>query len=121
MPRSAAARCRPARRSGSKRVAASGAWKTIRGLTVLTDRDTQASTGAGPAKLATGRYSVRAAMAIGDEEITRPAKRLTVLKADRWPRGTAGRWREPSGLDVEFAIYADGRTLRGGSLGVSTL
>ena len=99
----------------------SGAWKTIRGLTVLTDRDTQESTGAGPAKLATGRYSVRAALAIGDEEITSPAKRLTVIRADGWPRGTAGRWRERSGLDVEFTISADGRTLRGGSFGVSTL
>ena len=60
-------------------------------------------------------------MAIGDEEITSPAKRLTVIKAERWPRGTAGRWREPSGLDMEFMISADGRTLRGGSFGVSTL
>ena len=76
----------------------SGAWKTLRGLTVLTDPDTQASTGAAPAKLATGRYSVRAAIAIGDEEVTSPVKRLTVAKAERWPRGTAGRWREPSGL-----------------------
>ena len=60
-------------------------------------------------------------MAIGNEEITSPAKRLTVVKADRWPRGPAGRWRERSGLDVEFWISADGRTLRGGSFGVSTL
>jgi len=99
----------------------SGAWKTVRGVTVLTDRDTQESTGVGPAQLAAGRYSVRAVMTLGDEEITSPAKRLTVAKAARWPRGAAGRWREPSGLDVEFAVSADGRTLRGGSFGVSTL
>ena len=99
----------------------SGAWKTIRGLTVLTDPDTQVSTGAGPAKLATGRHSVRAAMVIGDEQITSRAARLTVTNAQRWARSTAGRWREPRGLDVEFTVSADGRTLRGGSFGVSTL
>lgn len=98
-----------------------GAWRTFRGVTVLTNPQTQQSTGVGPGTLRIGRYDVRAVMRVGSESITSPSRPVTVVTAQRWPRATAGRWRQPKGLKVAFTVSADGRTLRGGSFGVLLL
>jgi hypothetical protein len=100
-------------RSGSR-----GAWRTILGLQVLTDSQTQESSAVGPAKLPSGSYQVRASMRLGTESITSPVRKLRVLRVKGWPRANAGRWREPNGLRVSFTVSPDGRTLRGGSFGV---